>query len=371
MASLIRACGGRSEDAGLAGLDPQRLETARHVVLLVVDGLGYDILQQSGSGAVLRRYLAGSMSSVYPPTTATAVTTYLTGLAPSQHGLTGWFMYFRELGGIVTVLPFTTRLGSVPLASHRIGARDFLGHEPVFDRLAVPSYSISPARIAHSEFNLAHKGCAELISYDSMHGFFGRIADVARRGDRRAFTYAYWPDLDQISHHHGSRREKAVRHLAELDAGFDALLRQLAGTDTLLIVTADHGFADIDSSHIVHLAEHPALADSLRVPLCGEPRTAYCYVAAERQREFLDYVELELREAAHCVASQSLIEEGVFGPGPCHPGLRERVGDFTLLMRDGYAIMQTLPGEETPKLIGMHGGCSAAELRVPLILAEA
>jgi hypothetical protein len=54
-----------------------------------------------------------------------------------------------------------------------------------------------------------------------------------------------------------------------------------------------------------------------------------------------------------------------------HPRLKDRIGDFALLMRDGYAIQDTLPGEEPPALIGMHGGSSSAELEVPLIIAEA
>ncbi len=36
------------------------------------------------------------MASIFPATTATAVTTFLTGTAPQQHGITGWFMYLRE-----------------------------------------------------------------------------------------------------------------------------------------------------------------------------------------------------------------------------------------------------------------------------------
>ena len=40
-------------------------------------------------------------------------------------------------------------------------------------------------------------------------------------------------------------------------------------------------------------------------------------------------------------------------------------------MKDGYAIHEALPGEERFHPIGMHGGGSVAELRVPLVVAEA
>ena len=64
---------------------------------IVVDGLGYGYLTRGHAGSSLRRHLRGSLTSVFPSTTATAITAFLTGLAPAQHGITGWHMYFPEI----------------------------------------------------------------------------------------------------------------------------------------------------------------------------------------------------------------------------------------------------------------------------------
>jgi len=371
MASILSATGGQGRYAELQGLDTQHLASAQHIVLLVIDGLGFQFLQSCPAGDVMRRHLKRSMTSVFPPTTATAITTYLTGLAPRQHGLTGWFMYFKELDTVATVLPFTTRMGAVPLTDFGVSARTLLGHEPVFDGIDRNCFCVSPLQIAHSEFNRSHTGKAEIKPYDSLMEFFSTIEDVITQTNGKTFTYAYWSKLDHLSHVNGVNSLCVEKHLAELDAGFDELQHRVEGTDTILLVAADHGFVDISPDRIIKVSDHPELRETLRVPLCGEPRTAYCYVSPARSHAFLEYVESELADYALCVESETLIQQGYFGPGPSHPGLRDRIGNFTLLMRDGYAIQDTLPGEDPPTLVGMHGGSSSAELQVPLIIAEA
>ena len=44
-----------------------------------------------------------------------------------------------------------------------------------------------------------------------------------------------------------------------------------------------------------------------------------------------------------------------------------RVGDYTLVMKDDWTITDWLPGEKRYALVGVHGGSSVEEMRVPLI----
>ena len=90
-------CGLGASGAGgahgyLADLEPEEVARARHVVLVVIDGLGQAQLE-SGPAPALRASLRGTMTSVFPSTTASAVTTFLTGLAPVEHAVTGWFTW--------------------------------------------------------------------------------------------------------------------------------------------------------------------------------------------------------------------------------------------------------------------------------------
>lgn len=371
MASIIQASGGAAPYPPLVGLAPQRLSRSRNIVLIVVDGLGYEFLRSARAGGAMRRHVVRSITSVFPPTTAAAVTTFLTGLAPQQHGLTGWFMYFEEIGEVVAVLPFTARLGGAPLAPRGIRAAPLLGHTPVFDRLrGRRPVCIVPRHIADSEFNRARIGCARMRTYTTLSEFIETIEQSVTGTAGAAFVYAYWPQLDHLAHEKGIASEAVHAHLAELDAAYEDLLLRLAGSDTVVLLTADHGFVDIPPANVVDLAAHAPLADMLRLPLCGEPRTAYCYVTPSREREFCRYVAAELGDAAVCIDSAALVEDGYFGPGAPHPRLHERIGRFTLLMRDGYAIRDSVPGEARFEPAGMHGGGSTAELLVPLVAAD-
>lgn len=370
MASLILGLGGTPYGyAPLRVLEPGRLQQYRTIVLLVVDGLGHEYLTRAGAGSTLRAHLRGRISSVFPTTTATAITTFLTGLAPQQHGLTGWHTWFRELGCVLRVLPTRPRYGGASLSEVGIDAAQLFGHVPVFDRLSVCSHVIAPRHIAHSDFNLAHRGRAEVNDYHTLEQMFELLTAAVRTASERSYVYAYWPDLDRIAHEHGTDSDVACDHLAALDAGFARFLGRISGSDTLVIVTADHGIIDTAQERVIDLGDHPELAGMLVLPLCGEPRVAYCYVQPDRHHDFERYVSHELAPYAVLWPSRELVARNYFGPGVPHPRLHERVGDYTLIMKDNYVIKDWLFAEQRYSQVGVHGGLSGEELYVPLVVA--
>ena len=300
---------------GLSGFAVDQAGEARNLVLLVVDGLGYDYLVRHGSGSVLHRHLQRPITSVAPPTTATAVTTFLTGLAPQQHGLTGWFTWFRELGSVLAVLPFRPRCSSEPLGRSGVSAKTLLGHVPVFDRLQVKSYSLSPDWIAESDFNSAHLGQAELVMYRDFDDCLARIAEIVRTRQSEKYIYAYWPGFDSLAHIWGIGSEATHRHFVELDTGFARLLDDLAGSGTTVIVTADHGFVDIPDQQRIQLDAHPAMKACLSVPLCGEQRLSYAYVRHGKREQFESYIDRHLSHAVELHRSEQLLQRNLSGLG--------------------------------------------------------
>ena len=69
--------------------------------------------------------------------------------------------------------------------------------------------------------------------------------------------------------------------------------------------------------------------------------------------------------------SRDLIEQRWFGIGAAHPRLAQRVGHYTLLARENWAITDQILGEKKHRMVGVHGGTTADEMYVPLILAQA
>ena len=84
---------------------------------------------------------------------------------------------------------------------------------------------------------------------------------------------------------------------------------------------------------------------------------------------FEDYLDRHLAELIEWHRSEDLMQRQLFGLGRPHPELLSRIGDYTLLMKRGYVIHDPLPGETPPAMVGFHGGLSAAEMYVPLVVA--
>ena len=369
MQTLASARGG---DAGiyppLEGLDTQALAEARNVVMLVIDGLGYEFLSQYPDSC-LYQHLHSRIMAVAPPTTTASVSTYLTGLAPQQHGLTGWFTYLRELGSVVTILPWVLRGGGPQLGESGRAVTELLNLPSFFDRLAVDTYSVMPDFLQNSEFNKMVSGQASLVPYGTYRQCFHEVARLCRN-DRKKYVYAYWAGFDMLAHGFGVGSEQVASHFLELDQAFEKLVEQLAGSDSALLVSADHGFIDAPPEKRMDLTDHPELKACLQVPLCGEPRLAYCYVLHDRRRQFENYVAEKLSGIAQLYLSQDLVDNNLYGLGNAHPELASRTGDYTLVMEDKHVIIDSLPGDNTPQLVGYHGGLSSQEVFVPLILVN-
>jgi hypothetical protein len=367
MASIVAGRGGAARHPLLASFPLQGISDATNVVLLIVDGLGDGFLQRRGAGGELERRRRAAITSVFPPTTAAAITTSYTGCTPLEHGLTGWYTYFGAAGCVAAALPFRSRGDNLSLRERGVRPEQAYVEPSLFQALPVRSIVVTYRQIIDSDYNLRHCEGAERIAYDHLEGLVLETEKAVKSGPERKFVYAYWPWYDTVSHQHGSESAQAASELEKIDAAFGRLLARLAGTDTLLIATADHGF--IDSAPEESLELPSSLASQLRFPLCGERRVAYCHTLNSNQ--FMEQARQWLGERADVRPSRELVDEGWFGPGAPHPSFAERIGDVALVMRGNYTVKDWTPGEARDLHLGNHGGTSHSEMMIPLITEAA
>jgi hypothetical protein len=366
VASVMQACGAAPRPAPLEALGTARLAAARNIVLLIIDGLGDGYLRRKGAGGELARRRLGAITSVFPSTTASAITTSYTGCTPLEHGLTGWHTYFGAAGCVAAPLPFRSRGDELPLGARGVHAGDLFCAAPLFDALAVRPIVVTDRAIIDSPYNLHHCGRAERRAYADLQGFIGETEAAVKSGAGRKLVYAYWPQYDALSHRFGSESAEAFAQFSRLDEAFGSLLRRLAGTDSIVLATADHGFIDVPPEEALELPA--ALAALLRFPLCGERRIAFCHVRC--RHEFIARARDWLGERAEVRPSRDLVEEGWFGPGTPHPRFSERIGDVAIRMRGRAAVKDWVFGEPRHLHIGNHGGAAESEMMIPLILEE-
>ncbi|MHA2208716.1 MAG: alkaline phosphatase family protein [Candidatus Thorarchaeota archaeon] len=108
MSSIASAVGAKSPYPEMTEDWLSGIENSKNIVLMAVDGLGYEYLLKHGKDTVLASSTRGSLTSVFPPSTGSAITTFITGLPPQQHAVTGWYVFLKEYGMMSRILPFTS-----------------------------------------------------------------------------------------------------------------------------------------------------------------------------------------------------------------------------------------------------------------------
>jgi len=335
----------------------------KNTLLILVDGLGYDWLTSYGKGSFLARNIKARLTSVFPATTAAALTSIYTGVAPQQHGLTGWYVYLKELGVTSTIIRNKPRFGGSGFGDNM---RAIMGASSLASRLKAQCHTITAH--ADSEYTMATNDGADLHSYSNIGGFFRQVNAVAKLNSSRKFIHAYWPSLDGMMHGYGVESAKVRSHFREIDEQIEMLVHKLR--DINVIVTADHGLISVPKQRMVWMEDHPILNDCLSMPLSGDSRAAYCFVHPAKAKEFEAYVMQRLFKSCQLFRSEDLLARGWFGMHKPSRRLKDRIGDYVLVMKDDYAIRDVLPVEEKPSMIGCHGGVSSQEMLVPLIMAE-
>ncbi|PWJ24891.1 type I phosphodiesterase/nucleotide pyrophosphatase [Branchiibius hedensis] len=341
------------------------LEPARSAVVVLVDGLGLELLRaRSGHAPYLRSLLASSPAqrgtAGFPSTTATSMGTFGTGLPPGRHGLVGYVVrdpardvLFNELDWIDGPNSLTWQPNPT---AFEIAGRDGVDVTMVgadyFDGSGLTRAALRGARVL-SAYRLADRV---------------DLALAALRGKGRQLIYLYWGDIDRIGHTSGCGSLQWVEELERVDAELSRLARALpAGVS--LTVTADHGMVDVPFADRIDLAADADLVAGIHLT-GGEPRALQLYtvpgaaddVAATWRERFADDAWVLTRDEA--------IAAGLFGATAA--GVDERIGDVLVAMRSTACVYDSRTIKPVLlELVGQHGSLTDAELLVPVLHAPA
>lgn len=339
----------------------QPLADCRSLVLLLLDGVGVrQIADHAPHGALAQARIA-TLRSVFPSSTGPAITALASGLPPHRHANPGWFAWHPGLGRVVRTLPSDCR--GDPAGPFDPGG--LWGWSPLTAGMDTPPTVIQPGFIADSAFSrYAYRG-AYRTGYRDLDELHDRIVAAV---DRTAggFVYAYAPQYDTAAHAYGCRSAEAAGVLVAFDALFARLAESLAGRDALLLASADHGFVDIAPERQLVMADYPVLAGLLARPLVGEPRVAFAEPLPGALDEFLGRAAESLGHAFDAYPTADLLAAGWFGEGQADPAFLVHSGRVALVGREGWSLVDSVPGEVASNFIGMHGGMAPDEMTVPV-----
>jgi hypothetical protein len=361
MASLAAGLGGTERWPVAPALPPEQVAEARNVVLVIIDGLGWRAVAEHPD-SWLARHTVAPLTSVYPSTTTSAITTLLTGVPPAVHGLPAWFTWLREWDRVAVPLMGAPRDGE------RTAEMALPYQQSSFTTdLDVTAHTIQPGWLMDSAYTRHHAGAAWRHGFDGLAELNERIVEIATLSSERNYLQAYWPEYDHLCHEHGTTAPETLAHFAAIDVALSEL-RAALPEDALLLVTADHGLVDTAPDGCHQLMDHPRMAAELRVPLCGEPRAPFLHVRPGRLAAVRDYIREHFAGVATPWTREEVLWAGWLGPGEPHPELEHRIGDLVLEMAPGQVLVGSAD-QRGPCLRGVHGGFSAAEMSVPLVVA--
>lgn len=328
---------------------PDPIRHARQVVVLVLDGLGWDQLgEHRDQMPLLSSFTGRSITTVAPTTTATALSSIATGLTPGEHGLIGYRMLLK--GEVINVLRWLAAGGDRRRSLPPVDVQPFTP----FMGVTVPV--VSPAELEGSAFTEAHLRGSRPVGYRASSAIAVEVRHQLAAGER--FVYAYYGSIDKTAHERGF----GDFYDAELKAA-DRLVGDVVDAlpaGAALLVTADHGQVEVGDRIIT---PDPALLGSVTLQ-SGEGRFRWWHTSGSPDtlaKEALDaYGDL-----AWVATKEQVIDEGWFGPVVAPP-VAARLGDVAIVAHQPVSFFEA--ADSGPfELVCRHGSLTSAEVMVPLL----
>ncbi len=367
---------------------PQKYQ---RLILILLDAFGFQNFknQQSQFRFLTNKAIVSPLTSVFPSTTAAALSTLHTGVLPKKHGLIEWHLYLPEVGQIITTLPFSFSSSCQDeLLKQGFSPKLLLNQKTIFQTLAqqkgVRSFTFVKRDYARSAYSKISQKGAKTIAYQGLTDLFVNLKNVFQHQAKKsspAYFYAYIDSLDSLGHQYGPQSEayqEEVKRIAwSLKNIFLSNLSPKEKEKTLLIITADHGQIDIDPQKNFSLNHFLKLKKNLKTNPMGEkilatggPRDLFLHLEKEKIPATLFYLQKKLGNTAFVYSLKTAEKMGFFGPGKTSKRFRQRAGDILILPRGKITFWLEKEKRKKPPKLGHHGGLSIEEMLIPLIAAN-
>lgn len=333
------------------------------LILVVVDGLGADNLERArGHARFLNeaRHSARVIKTVFPSTTAAALTSLMTGAYPLRHGIVGYRIRDPQSGAIFNQLNELDKAPAgwmrTPTLARRLG-------------VAADVVVVGRSKFENSALSEIIYDGARYVSAESLEDRFTVAGELATKDGRVVVIYV--SELDSLAHKHGVGSSPWTDSLELLDSATQRAHGELLA-GVRIVITADHGVVDVDSR------SHSIFTDSnltMKVDeIGGEPRCLQLYVSEKSHiptlvNRWREYVE----DRAEVLTRDEAVSRGLFGV-LSESGSDEvvgRLGDVLILATSNTVFYDGDALNKAPqKMIGQHGALSDTEMLIPLIVLD-
>lgn len=354
-ASVLKHFGVETIHESLPYFDNLLDKNPKNVVIMLFDGMGTALLRKHlPKGSFLRRNFVKSISSVFPPTTTAATISMETGLSPIEHGWLGWNLYFAEIGANVSIFPNTlSGLDGTPAAEYNVAQR-YIPYKDIYTKIReatdekVHAVSVSPFSAYKSK---------------SINEICNSIKELCKK-PKRNYIYTYWHQPDYDMHELGTSHAQITNNIRQINDEVEVLCSNV--TDTVFIITADHGLVDTDW---LFIPDYPEIVDCLAQSPSIEARALTFFIKPDRKKDFERLFGKIFGAHYLLLTKQQVIDTALFGQGKPHPRSNAFIGDF-LAIATGNTSIELAPSTARDVFKAAHAGLTIDEMEVPLIVVE-
>ncbi len=353
-----------------------KLKDRRHIILFVLDGFGYNLFEKYRDNSLyfLKDQPSQRLTSVFPPTTSAAITSYLSGLNPIEHGALGWTLFFKEFARYIDFLPNWDSITKETFDQENYQTLKIISQENIFSRIkeSNPDMELlyfTPDYIHDSAYTLDNSHPARIIPYLDIDDLFTKLQSCLLKSTKPHFIYVYSVNPDSLEHRFGVYSREVKIFLERLNESLINFSTGIAGTDTTMLLTADHGLTDIRNYKYTNDDEE--FNDCLILPVFPEPRFASLFVKEHKKNKFKEVIS-HYNDKFILYERKDFLDSGLLGRGTAHRKIDDFIGNYLLIATDDVALKSIYEqnGRPEQEFKAHHAGLTSDEMDIPLITID-
>lgn len=340
----------------------------RNVVLVILDGMGENILKNISPNGIFSKNKIDEITSVYPSTTTAAMTTYYSGKPPIETGWIAWSQYFKEYGRNIDVLPERDSYTGEKLKVKNQKISDIIGYKTVYEQIKEKNSNIETYEIMPS---YCEKKTKLTMTANTVEEMCESIVTLCKNTQNK-FVIAYNDNPDGIIHKNGCYSEETKKFILQAEQEFEKMLQKLKCTNTLIILSADHGHQDINET--IDILELKEIQECLIMPPTLESRMIGFFVKYNKRKEFENIFNKLFQDKYILYSKEDLLKSNLLGYGNRHKKIEDFIGDYIAIavsdvrINIGTYLSREMKHPDEKK--STHCGLTKNEMEVPLIVFD-
>lgn len=321
----------------------------KNVIFMILDCMGVNILEKNlNKNDFLRKHMITSVTSVFPPTTAAATTSFHSGLSPYETGWIGWMPYFKEYDCMIELF----------------SGRNYYTKEKVLESKSIMPYQTiyefieKNTNVKYAKLFPKH---IDSNGYDTLNDLEEKLIKVTNNNSNNIIS-VYLEEPDHTIHHNGINGDETKKIVRQLNDFIEILCKKI--NDYTLIISADHGAVDIDEIYINNI---PELVSCLKRPTSIESRFISFFVKTGRKREFKRQLDKYFHGKYLLYTKKQFLKENLLGLGSVHSNIDGYLGDYIFISKSEISLRYS-DTKVDELLKADHAGITKDEMLVPVIV---